>query len=104
MKKKIILLVLCAVLLLIFTSLSYGGFDPKYKDRILGHPWDDMLSPASNDAAAVDVLMLRIGLDITMTFVLQRAELSDETLEQLRTSKAKWTKPFKGSPEKLPQR
>jgi len=104
MKKKVILLVLCALLLLIFTSSSYGGFDPKYKERILGHPWDDMLAPAADDTAVVDILMLRIGLNISLTFVLHRATLSNENLEQLRTNEAKWTKPFKDSPERSPQR
>ena len=39
--KKIIFITFCLILFLIFTALSYGEIDPKYKE----HPWDHMLSP-----------------------------------------------------------
>lgn len=42
--KKIIFVAICPVLLLIFTALSYGGFDPRYT-RLLEHPEQELLSP-----------------------------------------------------------
>ena len=45
MKKKTILLALCAVLLLIFTSSSYGGFDPKYLERLRERPDQELKGP-----------------------------------------------------------
>ena len=59
MKKKIILLVLCGVLLLIFTSSSYGGFDPRYKERMQAHPDQELLTPANGDRSH-DVLLLMV--------------------------------------------
>jgi hypothetical protein len=57
--KKIILLVFCVVLLLIFTSLSYGwGPNPKY-DRLRGHPEQELLSPPNGDQFD-DVLLVII--------------------------------------------
>ncbi|NIM98942.1 MAG: hypothetical protein GTO24_12930 [candidate division Zixibacteria bacterium] len=41
MKKRIIFLALCSVLFLIFTSLGYGGYDPKYK--VKADPRSDLL-------------------------------------------------------------
>jgi hypothetical protein len=46
--KKIILSVLCVVLLLIFTSLSYAKPDPRY-DRLREHPEQELLSPTHGD-------------------------------------------------------
>jgi hypothetical protein len=40
MKKRIIFIGLCFVLLLVFVSSSYGGEDPKYK--LKAHPWEEM--------------------------------------------------------------
>jgi hypothetical protein len=46
MRKKIIFLAVCAVLLLFFASSSYGELDPKYI-RLTEHPWNeaDLSSP-----------------------------------------------------------
>jgi len=47
MKKRIIFIGLCFVLLLIFTSSSYGGEDPRYK--LKADPWEEMnLCPAQD--------------------------------------------------------
>ena len=54
--KKPICVVLCVVLLLIFTSSSYGGFDPKYS-RFRGHPEQELLSPPNGDQFD-DILLL----------------------------------------------
>jgi len=68
MKNKTIFVVLCVVLLLLFTSLSYGWWDrprpqlqalqlqeeppPHQKARLLDHPWDDCLSPGSSNGTS----------------------------------------------------
>jgi hypothetical protein len=44
MKKRIIFIGLCLVLLLVFTSLSYGAYDARYK--LKEHPWGHLESPA----------------------------------------------------------
>jgi hypothetical protein len=44
MKKKTIILVNCVLLLLLLTSWSYGGPDPRHA-RFLGHPWEELKSP-----------------------------------------------------------
>ena len=59
MKKKIILLVLCAVLLMIFTSSSYGGFDPKCKTPMLARPDQELKSPPM-EGQSHDILILII--------------------------------------------
>ncbi len=48
MKKKIMFMVVCAILLLIFTEFSFAGFDPKYA-QILEHPEQEYLSPPQGD-------------------------------------------------------
>jgi hypothetical protein len=56
MKKRIIILGLCFLLLLIFTSSVYAGFDPKYKQR--AHPEQELKSPANEDQFDVFLLVL----------------------------------------------
>jgi len=52
MRKKIIFLAFCAVLLLIFMSSSYGELDPKYV--LLGDPWQEMdLCPAPDTTVII---------------------------------------------------
>lgn len=58
MKKRIIFLVFCVVLLLIFTSLSYAKPDPRY-ERIQEHPDQELLSPPHGDQVQ-DVLLIII--------------------------------------------
>jgi hypothetical protein len=77
--KKIILLVFCVGLLLIFASLSFGEMDPRYKDLVRGHPWDEMDLCAGQDSTVVtydkaitnyttSVWMIRIlGVDLILT-------------------------------------
>ena len=43
MKKKMIIMGLCFLLLLIFTSTTYGGFDPRYSP-IKEHPEQELIS------------------------------------------------------------
>jgi len=54
--KKIICAVLCVVLLLIFTSSSYGAYDPDWY-RLREHPDQELLSPPNGDQFD-DVLLL----------------------------------------------
>lgn len=68
MKKKVILLVLGVVLLLIFTSLSYGGFDPKYMEREEADPWDRQLCPQSDGDQNSDFLVLSVSWDLYLVF------------------------------------
>jgi hypothetical protein len=55
--KKIIFVAFCLMLFLVFTALSYGDIDPKYKVR--GHPDQELLSPPHGDRFD-DVLLLVI--------------------------------------------
>ena len=72
MKKKIILLVLCAVLLLIFTSLSYGGFDPNYMEREEADPWQRYTSPSSDGEPLVEVRLVRVTPHLILLVRIQR--------------------------------
>ncbi|MHA1774624.1 MAG: hypothetical protein ACTSXO_10965 [Candidatus Heimdallarchaeota archaeon] len=105
MKKKIICVVLCVVLLLIFTSASFGAYDPDWY-RFREHPWSDMLLSPGNDTPAVNVLMLSIGPNITLTFILNRTiSSSNENLDQPNIDREKWTdNPSKNFLERSPQR
>jgi hypothetical protein len=60
MTKKIILLVLCAVLLLMFTSSSYGGFDPNYMEREEADPWERFTSPSPDGEPLVGARFVRV--------------------------------------------
>lgn len=71
MKKKIILLSLCAVLLLIFTSSSYGGFDPR-AFPMKEHPDQEVLSPGSSERP--DGLLLLIRPNCSGLFFILWAE------------------------------
>ena len=68
MKKNIILLVLCAVLLLIFTSSGYGAFDPNYLEREEADPWDRQLCPRPDGDKESGFLVLTIGWDVCLVF------------------------------------
>lgn len=57
MKRKITFVSFCLILLLIFTTLSYGDIDPKYKAR--ARPNQELLSPPIEDESE-DVLLLVI--------------------------------------------
>jgi hypothetical protein len=52
MKKRIVFVGLCMVLLLIFMSSAYGGYDPKYK--LKAHPWDEMNLCPGEDTTIVN--------------------------------------------------
>jgi hypothetical protein len=57
MKKKIIFVAICAVLLMIFSSISYGGGNGKY--ILLAHPEQEFLSPPRGDQFD-DVLLVAL--------------------------------------------
>ncbi len=95
MKKKIVLMVFCLMLFLIFTALSYGDIDPKYKVR--GHPWSDLLAPPGNDATVMNVLMLSIGPNTILTITLNRSISTAENSNQRNINRGKWIKTPKDS-------
>ena len=66
MKKKIILITFCLILFLIFTALSYGEIDPKYRDR--GDPWQHLKSPKIDDNQNQNVILLAINPDFYLIF------------------------------------
>jgi hypothetical protein len=102
MKKKIIFMVFCLMLFLIFTALSYGDIDPKYKAR--GHPWDHMLSPRASDDEAVqfEVSMFLVPFSLNTPLVIS---ISKELSLNKRTShpspiphSTKWIKNSRKAP------
>ena len=58
MKKKIFLLVVCAVLLLIFTSIGFGKGNGKY--QLLARPDQELMLSAFNGDQFDDILILVI--------------------------------------------
>lgn len=86
MKKKIIFVVLCAVLLLLFTSLSYGqdpgdpmdgfqvdgdqadGFQEYEEYRFREDPWDHLQSPPVGEDENFDVVTIVIDLGFCYIF------------------------------------
>ena len=100
--KKIILGTFCLILFLIFTALSYGDIDPKYKAR--AHPWSDMVLSPGNDTPVVDVLMFSIGPNTILTFTLNRITSTTKNIDHSNINREKWIKATKDSPKRLPQR
>lgn len=97
MRKKIIFSVLCVVLLLIFTSLSYGwGPDPKY-DRLREHPWDHMLSPGvpgdTTIHVEVSVFLIPFSFNAPMVLCINKNLYSNKDIGHSSsiTHKQKWT-------------
>jgi hypothetical protein len=72
MKKKTIFLLLCIALLFIFTSSSYGGFDPKYMERELADPWEHYTSPSSDGEPSVEVRLVRVTPHLILLVRIQR--------------------------------
>ncbi len=74
MKKKIICVAFCLILFLIFTALSFGDIDPKYKAR--GHPWDHMLSPPVPEDTTVQaeasVFLIPFNFNALMMFWIDK--------------------------------
>jgi len=70
MKKKIILLAVCAVLLLFFASSSYGEVDPKYI-RLMEHPWEHMLSPKIDNDQGYNLVVFVIYSRFYLVFKSQ---------------------------------
>ena len=101
MKKKIIFVAFCLILFLIFTTLSYGGPDPK---RMKGHPWSDMLAPPANDSTIVKVLMLSISPNTILTFTVNRTISTTKNMDQSNINREKWIKVTKNSLKRSPQR
>ncbi len=99
MKKRIIFMGLCLMLLLVFTSLSYGEYDPKYK--VKADPWSDLLKSHSADTSGVDVLILWTGPGTALTFLLNCATSRNASSNELNWNRAKW---IHNRPERLPER
>ncbi len=78
MKKRIIFVGLCLVLLLIFTSLSYGGYDPRYFP-VKEHPDQELLSPANSFGFDYVVFLIMPGGTHTSLLVQLRNSTSEET-------------------------
>ena len=88
MKKKIILLVFCFVLLLIFTSSSYAGFDPKYMEREQEDPWQRFTSPSSDGEPLVQVRVVRVTPYLILLVRVQRIRAeADNDVKVLKSSK-----------------
>ena len=68
MKKKMVCVVLCLVLFLLFTLSSYGGFDPKYMEREEADPWDRQLCPQPDGDQNSDFLVLSVSWDLYLVF------------------------------------
>jgi hypothetical protein len=66
MKKKIIFMAFCLILLLIFTASSYGGPDPKHKLR--EDPWEHMLSPKPDNNQNLELIVLVINPHFYLIF------------------------------------
>jgi hypothetical protein len=65
MKKKIIFMAFCLILLLIFTALSYGGADPK---KLREDPWQHMLSPKPDNNQNLELVILVINPHFYLIF------------------------------------
>ena len=88
MKKKIILLVFCFVLLLIFTSSSYAGFDPNYMERELADPWERYTSPSSDGEPLVEVTLVRVTPHFILLVRIQRIPVdADNDINVFKDSK-----------------
>lgn len=70
MKRKIIFVVFCLILFMIFTALGYGDIHPAYKLR--GHPWDHAISPPAQDNTTrqVQMSMVLIPFNFNATLIL----------------------------------
>ncbi len=103
MRRKIICAVLCVVLLLIFTSASFGAYAPDWY-RFQADPWSDMVLSPGNDTPVVDVLMFSIGPNTILTFTLQRIISTTKNIDHSNINREKWTKATKDSHKRSPQR
>jgi hypothetical protein len=90
MKKRIVFVGLCMLLLLIFTSLSYGEYDPKYREK--ADPWDDLLLFPARDTVDAQILMLPLGCNTTI-FLIIRGPLSSNGVGRNNSnmSAKRWT-------------
>ena len=75
--KKIMFMVVCAVLLLIFMSSSYGGIDPKYVVR--EHPWDRCLSPRIEDNLNLNLVTVVIHQGFCFIYTFQSSWVYEDT-------------------------
>jgi len=87
MKKKIIFLVLCVVLLLIFTSLSYAKPDPRY-DRLRGDPWEHVLSPRPDNDQNLELVILVINPHFYLIFKSPCRTENSRNLTELTNQKS----------------
>ena len=92
MKKKILLVVFCLLLFLIFTAFGYAwGPNPKY--RLLEHPWEHMLSSKPDNDQNLNFVVLVINPHFYLMFKSQsKAENfnnSDKVTDQKSSSSIK---------------
>jgi hypothetical protein len=86
--KKLIFLVSCVVLLLIFTSLSYGwGPNPKY-DRLRERPHQELLSPPRGDQFD-DILLVIVpnGHSLCLVFCAKKDSVKENPTSQALTKR-----------------
>ena len=92
MKKKTICVFLCMILVLIFASSSFGGFDPK-ACRLRERPDQELTSPSVRDELQ-DVLLMSIPNWIAVSLlILSKGDSRKETqnLQNLATKQVKCT-------------
>lgn len=89
MKRKIICVVLCVVLLLIFTSSSFGALNPKYKYRMKADPWEHVeKAPKQNDDQSPDFILVVIGPDVCLVFKFQSNMENSRNLDELTNQRS----------------
>ena len=104
MKKKIVLLVLCAVLLLIFASSSYGGFDPNYMEREEADPWQRFTSPSSDGEPLVGVRFVRVTPHLILVVGIPRIPTdADNAINVSKDSELPSTENSDGRKESSPE-
>jgi hypothetical protein len=67
------------MLFLIFTALSYGDIDPKYK--ALEHPWDRCLSPRVDENLNLDLVIVVINPGFYFIYTLQSDQIHQNSQE-----------------------
>ncbi len=88
MKKKIIFVAICAVLLMIFTSISYGGGNGKY--ILLAHPWDHLLvMRITGDIPLLLVNVIRVDVNQSIPSNLSEGN-AVSNFTKLEVSKKTW--------------
>jgi hypothetical protein len=102
--KKVIFVTFCLILFLIFTALSYGDIDPKYKFR--GDPWDHMLSPrVPGDRTVqleVNVVLISFNFNAPMMICVNKELFLNKEIGHSSSipDEKKWTNRSKNLPKR----